>query len=197
MDIALDIETSGLDPRTAHLVAVGLATIEEVEPRVSRDEAALLHWVEDRLSSAPASARLVTWNGEEFDLPFLATRFRELGIPTSLHVTKRDEVGKYGKPLYTCSWNRLRHVDIAPLYRSVAEARHVKWSLKPVAASVLGVIPVEVDRAGAAIAAMAEHDLARYLRSDIELTLALAGRLERSPNPAENSADRDDASARR
>lgn len=172
--VALDIETTGLDPEHCQVVGIGITDGDFVEPRLSDDEAELLRWAEVTVSGLPDDRCLVTWNGEEFDLPFLARRFEILGIPTSLTVEPRAEIGKYGKPLHTCRWANKRHLDIAPLYRDIAIESNTQWSLKPVAQHVLGVDPVVVDRRGASIATMESEQLESYLRSDIEITLGLA-----------------------
>ena len=61
--------------------------------------------------------------------------------------------------------------------KRVAHELGVPWQLKPVARALLGIDPVEVDNRGEAIAALNERELRRYLRSDIEITLALSKRL--------------------
>lgn len=177
--LALDIETTGLDPETDSVVAVGIARPGDVQAIRSDDEVELLHWVESVMSVGPPSGLVVTWNGEEFDLPFLAQRFRDRGVPTKLSAVPRAELGKYGKPLHTCTWAGLEHLDLAPIYREAAKQHGVPWSLKPVAEAVLGVMPVEVDRRGSAIAQMPEDALLEYLRSDISITLALYEKLSK------------------
>jgi DNA polymerase elongation subunit (family B) len=178
--LALDIETTGLDVAQSCLVAVGLATAGASDVRISGHEAGLLTWLEDRVQHAPAGTTLITWNGEEFDLPFLRHRFLLNDLETSLTLTQRSAIGKYGKPLYAARWASVPHVDVAEQYRAVADDLGIPWRLKPVARAVLGVEPVEVDNRGEAIAVLDEDLLANYLRSDIEITLALAERLVES-----------------
>jgi len=178
--VALDIETSGLEPEHDRVLAIGLASPDGAMTRISDDELELLHWAEDQLSAMPSRRILVTWNGEEFDLPFLRRRFDEYGITTTLVLAPRGQIGKYGKQLYSAHWGPHHHVDISDDYRQFALSRHIAWSLKPVARDILGIDPVVVDNSGASIASMDRTVLKNYLRSDIEITLALAARLPKA-----------------
>ena len=174
--LALDIETTGLNPDEHEIVAVGIATTQSSRAYLG-DEGDILRKVEARICSAPAESGIVTWNGEEFDLPFLRTRYEVLGMTTSLRLRSRGIPGKYGKPRYEATWSHLSHVDIAPLFATRAKELGVKWSLKPVARAILGVEPVEVDNRGVAIEAMEADALSGYVLSDAKITLALASYL--------------------
>ncbi len=182
MDLfAFDIETSGLDPTTDRVLAVGLAGHQREDAALGPDEADLLTWLERTVEDLPGDAVLVTWNGEEFDLPFLAARMDEHGLVTALRLEPRHELGKYGKPRHAGTWGGRAHVDIAYPLRRRAEEAGVKWSLKPVARAVLGAAPVEVDRRGEAIAAMDSSDLQSYVLSDARVTYELARHLAATP----------------
>ena len=81
--IGLDIETDttidGLNPRQSSVLAVAISGggIEAVLD--GPDERSVL--VEtDRLLASIGAGVLVTWNGAGFDLPFIATRARILGL---------------------------------------------------------------------------------------------------------------------
>lgn len=171
--LALDIETTGLDPSDSSVVAVGLCSSDGAEVLVG-EERSILARLQGRIESSPVSTVLVTWNGEEFDLPFLHVRMQELGFKHGPILVPRGELGKYGKPLYRAQWGEVQHLDIAPFFRDVAADFGIRWSLKPVARAVLGAEPVEVDNRGEAIAAMAINEVQEYVASDARITLALA-----------------------
>lgn len=171
--VALDIETTGLRPEDHHVVAVAIAAASGSKVFVG-EEATILAKVERHLSGLPTGSLVVTWNGEEFDLPFLFARFEAWAQPTSLVLRPRGTSGKYGKPQYQARWGNHPHLDIAPSFELRAQELQVKWSLKPVARALLGLDPVEVDNRGEAIAAMPTDALTRYVRSDAEITRSLA-----------------------
>jgi DNA polymerase elongation subunit (family B) len=182
--VGLDIETTGLDPETDRVRAVALAASEGTQVLVSDDEVEVLLKLEDSISAVASDVTIVTWNGEEFDMPFLATRFERMGVPSSLHVVRTASVGKYGRCLFQAEWGPRRHVDIAPFFKERASSLGVSWNLKPVARAVLGIEPVEVDRSGSSIARLDPEELRRYVASDAEITLRLATRLGASLEPA-------------
>lgn len=84
----LDIETTALDPSEGELVSVGIGVHDRADPlteatyetfhRRGEDEAVLLERAMARLDAADADA-LVTYNGAEFDLPFVEGRLDRLG----------------------------------------------------------------------------------------------------------------------
>ncbi len=172
--LAFDIETTGLDPETDRLLAVGLAGRDRAEAALGPDEDNLLAWLETTVTTLPSGAVIVTWNGEEFDLPFIATRLAHTGLQSSLKLRPTGEVGKYGKPRHAATWAGHIHVDIAYPYQQRAEALGVKWSLKPVARAILGEDPIVVDRRGAAIARLDRAALEAYVLSDAGITYRLA-----------------------
>lgn len=171
--VALDIETTGLDPRTARVVAVALSSRGFEDVLTEESEPPLLENLERTIAGLPADATLVTWNGEGFDLPFLADRYSLHGIPTSLRLRPRNVTGKYGRPRFEATWGGRPHVDIAYAYRSRAESLGVEWSLKPLARA-LGHEPIEVDRRGESIEKMPVRLLKEYASSDARVTATLA-----------------------
>lgn len=187
--VALDIETTGLTAETSQVKGIGLACHDRTDVRISDDEGAILAWVEQQIRLAPPGTVLVTWNGEEFDLPFLKTRFDLNGMASTLELRSRGMTGKYGKPLYSAKWGQVTHVDIAERYRLWASTEHISWRLKPVARALLGVDPVEVDNRGEAIAVLDRKVLERYLRSDVDITLALAERALVASGVAKDQVD--------
>jgi DNA polymerase elongation subunit (family B) len=182
--LALDIETTGLDPETNRLRAIALASPDAISVLISDDEPGLLRDIERFVSQVSLGTTIVTWNGEEFDMPFLAGCFRRTGVRSTLRVRPIAETGKYGGRLFRAEWGGLGHLDIAPFFKKQAESLRVPWSLKPVAHALLGVQPVEVDRSGSAIAQLDEDQLGRYVASDAQITLALARRLVPISEPA-------------
>lgn len=186
--LALDIETTGLDPREHSVVAVGLADGQGAHAYLGSEDS-ILRSVESHIATQPLGSLLITWNGEEFDLPFLRTRFGLLGIRSSLKLRSRNSLGKYGKPVYEAAWGRVAHVDIAPYFRTRAEELGVRWSLKPVARALLGEEPVEVDNRGESIAAMDKDTLTRYVLSDVTLTFTLAAYLNEAEELVDKGSD--------
>jgi DNA polymerase elongation subunit (family B) len=172
--VALDIETTGLDPSKHRVVAVGLVGPQGRYAILDGDEKRLLAKLETFVRKIPAHAYLVTWNGEEFDLPFLAGRFSRLGVRTTLKLSRKRGRGKYGGRVYEVHWGGKGHVDIAPMFRQIAETKQIPWNLKPVARAMLGNNPIEEDRRGPAIAALSAQRLERYVLSDAEITRQLA-----------------------
>lgn len=181
--VALDIETTGLDPENSRALAVALSDCASDEVLAGDDEDELLARVEDRIATLPGETILATWNGEAFDLPFLRRRFEIRGMTTSLDLSPRGVMGKYGQPRFEATWGGRRHVDIAYPYRDRAAELGVEWSLKPLARA-LGFDPVEVDRNGDAIARMSKDALAEYAASDARITALLARNMTTASLPA-------------
>jgi DNA polymerase elongation subunit (family B) len=175
--LGLDIETTGLDPEGHEIVAVGVTWRSDSRVFVG-DERSILIALEQYIADLPEDSLLTTWNGEEFDLPFLKARFDALSLETTLTLTPRGTLGKYGKPRYSAVWGTTEHLDIAPLFEEAAAEAGVRWSLKPVARALLGVEPVEVDNRGESIAVMPADELTAYVLSDASVTLSLAEHLE-------------------
>jgi DNA polymerase elongation subunit (family B) len=91
---------------------------------------------------------IATWNGEEFDLPFLHARYARCGVAHGLELFPLGaRRGKYGKPTYAGVWCGLPSVDVSPWYQAFAQSRGIRHSLKPVA-KALGYRPIEVPDRG-------------------------------------------------
>jgi DNA polymerase elongation subunit (family B) len=182
--VSLDIETTGLDPEVDRVRAVAIAAVGNTQVFVSDDETELLFSLQTYVSALALDDVIVTWNGEEFDMPFLAMRFELAGVSSTLRVVRIAGVGKYGNPLFHAEWGSRHHVDIAPFFKDRALSMGISWSLKPVARAILGVEPIEVDRSGSSIARLSRNDIGLYVASDAEITLRLAGRLGAALEPA-------------
>lgn len=192
--LALDIETdtnatpvdpavpAGLDPRAAAVISAAVwDTRDGSASYFDGDEASVLTRLEERLADA-GDGVLVTWNGANFDLPYLAHRYDLHGVATTLRLVEADNrapkydalPGKHANG-YWAAWADLTHLDIAFAYRQIADDLGVKWSLKPVAAA-LGIDMVTVDASQAATLDAAT--LEAYNVSDVRGTAELATRLE-------------------
>jgi DNA polymerase elongation subunit (family B) len=176
LDIEADTSVDGLDPQISSVTEVALSTT--TGSRIfAGPERALLVDLETYLCSLPPAV-LVTWNGHAYDMPFLATRYRLLGLPTTLVTTPDATIPLKYAPLpghahaTRARWDQHRHVDICQLFAPVAAELGVPFKLKPVARAVLGIEPIEEDRANLHLLTPARR--ARYATSDTEITLALA-----------------------
>lgn len=185
---AFDIETDtsdggGLDPRTSPIVSLAVWSPQHqvvIDGGSEADRIRRFLAVLDELSPAVA----VTWNGQMFDIPYIADRAASAGIDTGFAlVADRSIVAKY-PPLpghgggYRARLRHHRHVDVAGAYRSYALGRRELgrdgWALKPVCRS-LGIDMVEVDRR--AIHLLAAEQNRAYNLSDARGTYLLGERL--------------------
>lgn len=181
--VSFDIETTGLHNYEHEIRSwsmydgievqhMATATTEDGEWLVSPSEVLLA--IEWAVSELPAGTTLVSWNGGEFDLPFLHRRFAENGVAASLTLRPCGLMGKYGKPVYDARWGDKTHVDISDSYEEFCKSRHIRWSLKETAKAVLGAKPVEVDARGENIEVMDNESLLEYNDSDAYITYDLA-----------------------
>ena len=85
LDIETDTTVNGLDPAASSVVAVSLATEDDVVT-FTGPEPTLLRSLDRHLRRLPAGV-LVTWNGSGFDLPFLADRARACRVRLGLSLT--------------------------------------------------------------------------------------------------------------
>jgi uncharacterized protein YprB with RNaseH-like and TPR domain len=84
----LDIETTSLKGSDGMIVAIGLLKGEKPEVRFAgtlQEERAALEWFRRELENCTT---LVTWNGAEFDVPFLFTR----AVFHSIDISKLPEI---------------------------------------------------------------------------------------------------------
>ena len=91
----LDIETTSLKASDGMVVAIGLLKGEKPEVRFAgnlQEERVALEWFRRELEGCTT---LVTWNGAEFDVPFLFTRavFHKIDLGKLLEVSMLDLYG--------------------------------------------------------------------------------------------------------
>lgn len=178
--LAIDIETTGLDPDVDRILTVAFATPSGgTVIDLPQDEELLLILADHEIwgLNHPGHSTIVTWNGGGFDLPFLWRRMQLHGVTNRLDIEPTREISKYGSTMYDGHWHGIPHWDIAPAYKDQAEALGVRWSLKPVA-EALGLAPVTADVKGANGALDLPASVRQaYCLSDAATTLALAERI--------------------
>ena len=177
LDIETDTSVDGLDPDNSRIVAVALASSTR-EWVFQGDEAQLLAELDDVLGALP-SGTLVTWNGANFDLPFLARRAAVRSVPLALDLRRDPGIALRCDPLpgetgaYRARWHSHGHLDGYRLYR--ADVGVLGWScgLKAVA-RLVGLDLVEVD--ASEIHLLSEHEIRDYVASDARLARELVAR---------------------
>lgn len=182
---ALDLP-AGLDPCCSAVISVAVRdTAARRSEYFSIDdlgsEVAVLTALDQFLRDAPEGV-VVTWNGANFDLPYLATRYERCGYGSALRIAPTDDRPPKYEPLpsrnplgYIAAWGQHRHIDVAFAYAEFAAAHDVKWSLKPVALAA-GIDMVTVD--ASAVDSLSPAELRDYNVSDVIGTAALAARLD-------------------
>lgn len=191
---ALDIETDtsplteqekaagftsrGLDPRITEITSIAIA-LEDGAPLVfDGDEETVLGETINALAEISPSL-LLTWNGAVFDLPFIHDRAKVRGLETGLLLEPNPGIVPKYDPTpgheggYTAYWGKSTHVDVAYLVKADADARGMKWSLKPYARSI-GLDPIEVDRER--MHELTPEQLRDYVASDAVVTLEIGKR---------------------
>lgn len=181
LDIETDTTVDGLDPTTAPIVAVGLATPEGDEVFLG-SESALLSRLDRRLAEL-APGVLVTWNGGSFDLPFLAARAQMIGAQLGLRLWPAPTQGpspapgSYWPPPphgFLGRWGAHGHLDGFRTYRAdVRRTLGLSCGLKAMA-RLVGMEPVEVDYEQ--LHHLSDAELARYVASDARLACRLVQR---------------------
>jgi DNA polymerase elongation subunit (family B) len=177
LDIETDTATDGLDPRVGRILCVGVAGPGGEIVVAHHDEAELLRSVDHWLGEL-APGVLTTWNGAAFDLPYLATRARALGVGLGLRLHPDPGLLLRGDPLpghhgaYRATWHDHHHLDAYRVFRAdVGPALRMSCSLKAVA-GLAGLAAVDAD-------ASRVHELPRsalhaYVASDARCTRQLA-----------------------
>lgn len=161
----------GLNPQLAAITQISLVT--ETDTLVfDGDELAVLRGFAAAVTALEPGL-LVGWNSMFFDLPFIVDRSRayesdgRLDGAQGFILTPQPGLKPKYEPLpghtggYSATWVRTlgdgnvaspyavgephQHLDVSLAYRKHAETAGVKWSLKPVCAS-LGIDMVELDR---------------------------------------------------
>ena len=177
LDIETDTTVSGLDPRVSKVIAVAVSCSRGDNRVFTGNEADILHKLERYIRKLPDGI-IVTWNGAIFDLPFLADRYKTLGIDNTLEITPDFQVVVKYEPLpghktgYKGRWGYHAHCDISPLYYTLATKLGIRHGLKPVAREILGIEPIEVDRKK--MHQLSNRQLYDYAVSDTDITLGLA-----------------------
>jgi len=155
-------------------VAVAVSTAEQ-DFVLQGEELQILTELELLIYSL-APGVLITWNGNNFDLPFIAERARRTGIQLGLRFGPAEPTRwtrtPHARP-YSCSWGRHRHLDGYQLYRAdVARLFKISCGLKSLS-RLLGFEPVEVDRKK--IHLLSEQEMHDYVASDARLARELVG----------------------
>ena len=134
--IAIDIETTGLDPWKDRVVTACIKGprlkrsfdeplgTDESRAGLRGSERSLLWELAESLQGTEAIRGddskdvLVGWNHTEFDLPFLAVRYALWGIGYMGPTTKPSgRLGKYGMPIYSGEWWGMLYWDVAYEWR--------------------------------------------------------------------------------
>jgi uncharacterized protein YprB with RNaseH-like and TPR domain len=171
-----DGERTGLDPRYTRVISAAVWSDLGGEFFVHENEQTLLRqidsWFRATANVFPGGT-VLTWNGANFDLPFILTRSQINGIIPGL----TTRVSPARPPKYrTCpgydggllgSWYGLDHVDLMYAYKEYAEAHGIRQGLKPVAKE-LGFDPIEVD--ASVMQALSDEELREYNLSDVRVT---------------------------
>ena len=185
-----DIETTATDPADGELVSVGVGIHDCAEPLTGatyetfhRDdgEAALVDRAMTRLAAADADA-LVTYNGIEFDLPFVEGRLDRLGADVDLPAVtsppghldlfldrkrRADEAGEKWPTLEACL-ESYGHAPPKTVWRD-APLTNGRFG-EELGTAYLRTLGTETGaRFRASLAEVVDH----YLVGDLEATLAL------------------------
>ncbi|MDT7888566.1 MAG: DNA-directed DNA polymerase I [Desulfurococcales archaeon] len=111
---------------------------------------------------------IITFNGDNFDLPYLYTRSRKLGF-------SREEIPVVIKETHT-SFRHALHIDLYRFFKNRAiqnyafEGRYKEYTLDSVAQALLGKGKLANEEG---IGSMSLYDLARYNLRDAQLTIEL------------------------
>jgi DNA polymerase elongation subunit (family B) len=176
LDIETDTETDGLDPQVGRILCVGLSGPGGELVLAHHDERAMLLELDEWLADMTPGV-VATWNGAAFDLPYLATRARQLDIPLGLRLQLDPAIVLRHGPLpghdgaYRATWHEHTHLDAYRVFRSdVGRTFGLSCSLKSVA-GLAGLEPVDQD---ASRVHELPHDLLySYVASDARCTRAL------------------------
>jgi uncharacterized protein YprB with RNaseH-like and TPR domain len=190
-----DCQTRGLDPGRTTITEIAIVSgkmlgevLDAKPPRPfvrsgkgTAAEARMLTRFTSLLNALPTGV-VVTWNGAAFDAPFLVDRYQVEHLVCPVKIRYDSTLKLKYPPLpghpggYRASFGPHSHVDIAEVFRPIAEALGVRHSLKPVARAVLGIEPIEVDRRR--MHELSAEERFRYAVSDAKITLALSERID-------------------
>lgn len=187
--IGLDIETdtsgvtpdgerTGLDPRYTPILSAALWLGSTGEFFDDESEKRLISNINECIMDQVRSfSTLITWNGANFDMPFIKSRSIMNGLNIGLRLRDSDlRPPKYRVcPGYThgqiAQWGTLDHVDIMYAYKDFALSRGIRQGLKPVARA-LGFDPIEVDASKMEL--LSRPELRLYNLSDVRVTSQVA-----------------------
>ena len=190
LDIETDTTVDGLDPLVARVVAVAVAGPRGVTIFDDRNEALLLDRLDWHLAAIEPGV-LATWNGANFDLPFLHHRAQHQGLELGLRLRPDPALPLPREPLVGHAhtnrawWHGHAHLDAYRLYRAdVVPALGVSGGLKSIA-QLCGLAPVLADAAH--LHELTRQDVRAYVSSDARCTRELV--LRRWPT-ARRAVDR-------
>jgi hypothetical protein len=143
----------------------------------------LCKWIDEAADESDEGIEIATWNGFVFDIPFVFHRAAYLGVPIGLEMKYDSSIPVKYKPLpgykggYRGAWKTpsggIAHFsDIMFSYKEYCKEKKISNGLKPTARSVLGLEPIEVDRANMHL--LDSKQLEAYAISDVDITLQLA-----------------------
>jgi len=191
LDIETDTTIDGLDPLVAGVIAVAVAGPTGVAIFDDSNEALLLNRLDWHLASIEPGV-LATWNGANFDLPFLHLRAQRHGVALGLRLRPDPMLALPREPLAGHAhtnrawWHGHAHLDAYRLYRGdVVPALGVSGGLKSIA-QLCGLSPVQVDASH--VHELSSADLRAYVSSDARCTREL---VLRRWSTARYSVDRD------
>lgn len=175
LDIETDTAVDGLDPQVAPIVAVAL-TGHDWAQVWDGDEVRILTDLDAAIADLEPGV-ITTWNGARFDLPFLADRAAIRDVSLGLHLESGQTERSPHDPLpghrggYRAGWHGHAHLDAYQVYRAdVGAFMGLPCGLKPLA-RLMGISPVEVDRAR--IHELTAEELHDYVASDAIITREL------------------------
>jgi hypothetical protein len=176
LDIETDTTIDGLDPLVAPVVAVAVAGPDGVTTFDDRNEALLLDRLDWHLASIEPGV-IATWNGANFDLPFLHHRARIRGVDLGLRLRPDPVLPLPREPLpgrtltSRAWWHGHAHLDAYRLYRAdVVPALGVSGGLKSIA-QLCGLAPVVTD--ASQLHQLTRADIRAYVSSDARCTREL------------------------
>ncbi len=190
LDIETDTSVNGLDPLLARVVAVAVAGPGGVTIFDDAVEALLLDRLDWHLASIEPGV-IATWNGANFDLPFLHLRAARHGVDLGLRLRPDPGLPLPREPLpgqghtNRASWHSHAHLDAYRLYRAdVVPALGVSGGLKSIA-QLCGLAPIQTD--ASRLHELTRSEIRAYVSSDARCTRELV--LRRWPT-ARHAIDR-------
>ena len=169
------VALAGDGVREVHVLRRGSAelpkNVEDATVVSHESEAEMIRTVLDKISRFPI---VFTFNGDGFDMPYLARRAQELGVsPKPIRLERDRALLDTGV-----------HIDLYQLYSNrsiqvyVFGGKYLGYTLDEIAQAILGIGKIEVSRD---FTALKTEDLARYCYRDAKITYmlgnALRGRL--------------------